>query len=73
MPGATVEDGDGFIAFTSCDPGAAATTPAPETITAAEQLLALRGELTAEIAEQGVHEDAARLFGALARRVIRHW
>ena len=69
MPGATVEDArTRFIAFTSCDPGAAAATPAPETITAAEQLLALRGELTAEIAEQGVHEDTARCSARLLAR-----
>ena len=67
LPGTVVADGDGSVAFTSCDPGTAAATPAPEAITAAEQLLALRGELTAEIAEQGADEDAAALFGALAR------
>ena len=65
--GAAVADGDGFVSFSSCDPGQAAATPAPETITTAEQLLALRGELTAEIAEQGVHADVARVFGAAAR------
>ena len=68
MPGATVEDLGAFSAFTSCDPGAAAATPAAETIVAAEQLLAVRGELTAEIAEQGVHEDTARCSARLLAR-----
>ncbi len=68
MPGSIVSDGDGFVAFSSCDPGNAAATPAPETITTAEQLLALRGELTAEIAEQGAHEDAARCSARLLAR-----
>src|SRR6185295_20175259 len=67
-PGAVVVDGDGFVSFTSCDPGTAAATPAPETITTAEQLLALRGELTAEIAEQGAHADAARCSARLLAR-----
>ena len=40
----------------------------PETIIAAEQLLALRGELTAEIAEQGVHEDTALCSARLLAR-----
>jgi hypothetical protein len=68
MQGATVQDSGELVSFSSCDPGSAGTTPASETITAAEQLLALRGELTAEIAEQGAHADVARCSARVIAR-----
>jgi hypothetical protein len=60
MPGAAVADTGNAVRVTSCDPGAQGSGPAEADVRDAETLLALRGELTAAFAEEGLPADRAR-------------
>ena len=63
MPGAVVADVGDAVRVTSCDPGAQSTAPDDAQIQRSEQLLALRGELTAGLAENDVAPDDGTLRG----------
>jgi hypothetical protein len=69
IPGATLNDSDGVLRFTTCDPGAQSTNPATDRIRTASELLALRSEITAELAEAGRPAEHAR---CAARLMSRH-
>ena len=65
MPGAIVADVGDAVRVTSCDPGAQSTAPDDAQIQRSEQLLALRGELTAGLAENDVAPATARCAARL--------
>jgi hypothetical protein len=68
VPGATVDDAGNDVMFTACDPGAQAIAPSALALQAAATLIAVRDELTAQLAESNVSGDVARCTARLVTR-----
>jgi hypothetical protein len=68
VPGATVDDSGKYVTFTACDPGSQATAPSTAALQAAATLIAVRDELTAQLAENNVSADVARCTARLVTR-----
>jgi hypothetical protein len=68
VPGASVDASGTRVMFTACDPGAGATAPSAPALESAATLVAVRDELTAQLAESNVSGDVARCTARLVTR-----